>query len=164
MNLSSSTFNSNPSIHPIMSFWGNQQTDTGKCEPWALSTRQMQLQVGAEAHKICAQLCPTLRPRGPQPTRLLCLRDFPGQNAEWVAVPFSRVSSRPRDRTLISDISWIDRWVLYLRAIGKTDGAVLKIKTAVRVRELMVNMWRLLFLHWAYCDPVCMTVCVWEWG
>ena len=32
---------------------------------------------------------------------------------EWVAMPFSRVSSRLRDWTLVSYISCIDRWVLY---------------------------------------------------
>ena len=34
-------------------------------------------------HNVCAkslQLCPTLRPHGLQPTRLLCPRDFPGKN------------------------------------------------------------------------------------
>ena len=34
---------------------------------------------------------------------------------EWVAISFSRGSSWPRDRTLISCISCIDRWVLYHR-------------------------------------------------
>ena len=32
---------------------------------------------------------------------------------EWVAMPSSRGSSQPRDRTRISDISCISRWVLY---------------------------------------------------
>ena len=31
----------------------------------------------------------------------------------WVAVPFSRGSSRPRDRTGVSSVSCIGRWVLY---------------------------------------------------
>ena len=33
---------------------------------------------------------------------------------EWVAIPFSRGSSRPRDRTRVSYISCIGRWILYL--------------------------------------------------
>ena len=32
---------------------------------------------------------------------------------EWVAMPSSRGSSRPRDRTHVSYISCIGRWVLY---------------------------------------------------
>ena len=32
---------------------------------------------------------------------------------EWVAMPFSRGSSWPRDRTHISSVSCIGRWVLY---------------------------------------------------
>ena len=48
-----------------------------------------------------------LRPHGLQPTRLLCLWDFPGKNTgvlEGVAISSSRESSRPRDRTCISYI------------------------------------------------------------
>ena len=32
---------------------------------------------------------------------------------EWVAVPFSRGSSQPRDLTCVSSVSCIGRWVLY---------------------------------------------------
>ena len=32
---------------------------------------------------------------------------------EWVAMSFSRVSSRPRDRTQVSYTSWLGRQVLY---------------------------------------------------
>ena len=32
---------------------------------------------------------------------------------EWVAMPSSRGCSRPRDRTCVSSVSCIDRWVLY---------------------------------------------------
>ena len=32
---------------------------------------------------------------------------------EWVAIPSSRGSSQPRDRTCISYLSYIGRWVLY---------------------------------------------------
>ena len=32
---------------------------------------------------------------------------------EWVAIPFSRGSSRPRDQTLVSYVSWVGRRVLY---------------------------------------------------
>ena len=32
---------------------------------------------------------------------------------EWVAMPFSRGSSRPRDRTQVSCVSCTGRWILY---------------------------------------------------
>ena len=32
---------------------------------------------------------------------------------EWVTIPFSRESSRPRDQTQVSYVSCIGRWVLY---------------------------------------------------
>ena len=32
---------------------------------------------------------------------------------EWVAISSSRGSSRPRDRTRVTCVSCIDRWVLY---------------------------------------------------
>ena len=35
---------------------------------------------------------------------------------EWVAIPFSRGSSQPRDRALVSCISCIGRWILYCSA------------------------------------------------
>ena len=41
-------------------------------------------------------------PHGVQPTRLLCPWYFPGKNTEWVAIPFSRGSSCPRDQTRVS--------------------------------------------------------------
>ena len=57
----------------------------------------------------------SLRPHGLQPSRLLCLWDSPGKNivAEWVIMPSSRGSSRPKDRTHSSYVSCIGRWVLY---------------------------------------------------
>ena len=48
------------------------------------------------------QSCPTLRPHGPEPTRLLCLWDSPGRIPDWVAVLSSRGSCRPRDGTYVS--------------------------------------------------------------
>ena len=40
-----------------------------------------------------------------QPTRLLCPWDSSGKILEWVAIPFSRESSRPRDQTWVSRIA-----------------------------------------------------------
>ena len=54
---------------------------------------------------VCAKLPqshPTLPPHGLQPTRLLCPWDSPARILEWVAMLFSRGSSRPRDRIHVS--------------------------------------------------------------
>ena len=45
-----------------------------------------------------------------QPTRLLCPQDFPARILEWVAISFSRGSSRPRDQTCVFCIG---RQILY---------------------------------------------------
>ena len=42
---------------------------------------------------------------------------------EWVAVSFFRGSSRPRDRTCIFCISYIDRWILYHHATREAQTA-----------------------------------------
>ena len=47
----------------------------------------------------------TLQPHGLWPARLLCPWNFPGKNLEWVAISFSRGSSRPRDQTQVSCIA-----------------------------------------------------------
>ena len=39
----------------------------------------------------------SLGPHGVQSARLLCSWDSLGKNLEWVAIPFSRGSSEPRD-------------------------------------------------------------------
>ena len=44
---------------------------------------------------------------GLYPTRLLCPWDFLGKNTGLVAISFSRGSSRPRDRTWISCVSYL---------------------------------------------------------
>ena len=39
----------------------------------------------------------SLRPHGPQPTKLLCALDFQARILEWLAISYSRGSSWPRD-------------------------------------------------------------------
>ena len=51
----------------------------------------------------------SLRPHVLSPTRLLCPWDFLARILEWVAIPFSRGSSRPREQNCISCIG---RWAL----------------------------------------------------
>ena len=55
----------------------------------------------------------SLWPHEPQPARLLCPWDSPGKNTGVVAIPFSRGSSRPRDRTTISCNSCTGRQILH---------------------------------------------------
>ena len=50
----------------------------------------------------CSVVSNSLRPHGLEPTRLLCPWDSPGKNAGVGAIPFSRGSSWPRDRTWLS--------------------------------------------------------------
>ena len=57
----------------------------------------------------CATLCGSWT--GMQPARLH--GNVQARILEWAAMPSSRGSSQPRDRTHISYISFIDRWVLY---------------------------------------------------
>ena len=60
------------------------------------------------------QSCPTLcNPRdcGPQGSSVHGI--LQARILEWVAMPSSRGSSRPRDRTHVSCISWVGRCVLY---------------------------------------------------
>ena len=45
----------------------------------------------------CSVVSDSLRPYGLQPTNLLCPWDLQARILEWVAIPFSRGSSRPRD-------------------------------------------------------------------
>ena len=65
---------------------------------------------------MCANLlqsCPTLRPHGLSPARLLCPWDSSGKSTGVVAMPSSRGSSRPRDQTRISYVSCIGKQLLY---------------------------------------------------
>ena len=52
---------------------------------------------------VCASVVSnSLRPHGLQPTRLLCPQDSLGKILEWVAIPFSKGSSWPRDQSQVS--------------------------------------------------------------
>ena len=73
---------------------------------WLLS-----LDVCVPVCSVASVMSDCLRPHGLQPARLLCPWDSPGKNTEWVAISFSRGSSRPRDCILHC------RQILYLWAI-----------------------------------------------
>ena len=60
------------------------------------------------------QSCPTLfDPVDCSPPASFVQRIFQVTILEWVAMPPSRGSSQPRDRTCISYLSCIVRWALY---------------------------------------------------
>ena len=87
-----------------------------------LTTHHPQLLALCFSH---AQLLACMRAKSHQLYPTLCyLMDYssPGSSVrgvlqarilEWVAIPFSRGSSRPRDWTCVSHVSCIGRWVLY---------------------------------------------------
>ena len=63
---------------------------------------------------VCAQSCLTLcNPMDYSPPGSSVHGIFQARILEWVAISFSRRSSLPRDRTLVSCLSCIGRWVLY---------------------------------------------------
>ena len=53
----------------------------------------------------CSVVSDSWRPHGLKPTRLLCPWNSPSKNAGWVAIPFSKGSSQPRDWTWVSCIA-----------------------------------------------------------
>ena len=63
---------------------------------------------------LCAQSCPILcNPRHCSPLGSFVHGIFQARILEWVAISSSRESSRPRDRTHVSYVSGIGRWLLY---------------------------------------------------
>ena len=66
---------------------------------------------------VCAQLCLTLcDPMDYSPPGSSVHGIHQARILEWVAISFSRESSRPRDRIHVSCISCIGMWILYLCA------------------------------------------------
>ena len=63
--------------------------------------------------RACSVMSDSLRPHGLEPARLLCPPNLQARILEWVAISFSKGSFRPRDRTHVSCMSCIGRWVLY---------------------------------------------------
>ena len=61
----------------------------------------------------CSVVSDSLRRHGLQPTRLLCLCNFPGKNTRADCHFLLQGSSWPRDQTCISCVSGTGRWILY---------------------------------------------------
>ena len=69
-----------------------------------------------------AQLCPTLRPYGPQPSGSSVHGILQARILEWVAISSSRGSFQPRDRTRLSYVSRTGGQVLYhLHHLGSSQ-------------------------------------------
>ena len=62
------------------------------------------------------------------PARLLCSWIFQARILEWVTIPFSRGSSRPRDRTCVSWVSCIGKWILCTAPPGKPNVFIERIR------------------------------------
>ena len=87
-----------------------------------------------------------MQPHGPQPARLLCPQGSPARTLGWVAMPSSRGSSWPRDRTHF-------KWVLSIKQApalqvdslppGTTrEVTVTGINTSWESAEWMMKTWR----------------------
>ena len=61
---------------------------------------------------VCSVVSNSLRPSGLSPARFLCPWDFPSKSTKVGAISYSGGSSWPRDRTCISCVFCIGRWIL----------------------------------------------------
>ena len=79
-------------------FWGFQGFSCTCIEPSLFSTC-------CNCCLVASVVCDSLQSCGLQPARFFCSWDFPGKNTGWVAMPSSRGSSQPRDRTCVCCIA-----------------------------------------------------------
>ena len=95
-----------------ITFFKNMRTDKKHSNPVGLLLVSDTIKIGMPAKLL--QLCPTLC--NPMDCSLLDSSVhgiLQARILEWVAVPSSRGSSQPRDRTCVSYISYIGRRVIY---------------------------------------------------
>ena len=69
--------------------------------------------VRVHVSKVASVVSDSLRPHGCSPPRSSVHGILQARMLEWVAIPFSRGSSRPRDQTHVSYVSCVGRWALY---------------------------------------------------
>ena len=80
----------------------------------------------------CARLCPTLcHPVDCSLAGSSVHGILQASILEWVAIPFSRGSSRPRGRTHVSCVSCIGRWILHHCTIWEAHFSLLRDKKPV---------------------------------
>ena len=76
--------------------------------------RSHMLQSNSAHMLVCAQLCLTLcDPMHCSPPVSSIHGIFQARILDWVAISFFRGSTRPRNQTHISCVSWNSRWILY---------------------------------------------------
>ena len=91
---------------------------------------------------MCSVMSDSLRPRGLQPTRLLCSQHFQARMLEWVAISSSRGSSQPRDQTrvsCVSCVSCIGRWILYHLSYLHVLDIQRKVLRGFKISEILFN-------------------------
>ena len=92
--------------------------------------------------RMCAQFCPILcDPMDCRPPD--SIHGIPrARILGWVAASFSRGSCQPRDRTQVSWVSCISRWILYFEPLGKP-----KLTRVIPVLSYLWCFWRI-FSGW----------------
>ena len=120
---------------------------------------------------LVTQLCPTLSdPMDCSPPGSSVCAISQSRMLEWVAISYSRGSSWRRDRTSISGVSCIGRWILYHWAIGKPAGrhsflCVFMVQECTRVPfvlHLLLCQWLMSSLSCWKAGPVrCCVHCGW---
>ena len=75
--------------------WGDCYSEMLRGLRASWDSNPQSLSLMSESHSVMSD---SLGPHGLKPTRLLCPWISPGQRLEWVAVPFSRGSSQPKDQ------------------------------------------------------------------
>ena len=90
--------------------------------------------------KLLSQSCPTLcDPMDCSPPRFSIHWIFQAKVLEWVAISFSRGSSRPRDRTQVSHIAGRRFNLCTTREVLKYENTVSQ-KTSYRDTELQIQV------------------------
>ena len=97
------------------SMWGVSSLIRGWPTPPALGAQSLKHWAPRDmTWRVCAQSCPTLRdPRDYSLPGFSVHGIFQARILEWVAISYSRGSSRLRDQTHISCVSCIGRQILY---------------------------------------------------
>ena len=75
--------------------------------------------------QLCLSVCDPM-------ARFLCPWNLPARTPKWVAIPFSKRSSRPRDQTHVSCVSCIGKRILY--TAGPPGNPALEIRSTHNVR------------------------------
>ena len=87
------------------------------------------------------QSCPTLgNPMDCSPPGSSVHRSLQARIMEWVVMPSSRGSSRPRDRTSISSVSWITGGFFIVEPLGKSGSFSSELQSALEASGHVVGL------------------------